>query len=177
MEDITILISTTNNLNILFINPNIQSKTTLKFEKNTCNTESYYDLSTKKILMKISGGDRPEYICLKLPQDTIDILDNIHKEELLKIETFFDSLKLGACNLLINEDKTMVNTKELIDTCYNSYYCQLFVYFINTKFNQNLKDMKDVQSFLLDRIDYTSFPLKNIDEYGMNYIVPIKDIK
>lgn len=177
MDDVKILISTTNNLNILFVNPKIASQTTLVFEKNTCNTESYYDLVGKKILMKISGGDRSKYISLKLPQDTINILDSIHKEEYNKIESFFYSLNNGSCKLLINKDKTIIDTKELIDNCYNSYYCQLLIYFINSKFKQNFKDLESVQSFLLNKIDYNAYSLESVEEYGEYYIVPIKDIK
>lgn len=179
MEDIKILIPTTNNLNILFINPSIESQTMLKFKKNTCSTESYYDLTTKKILMKMgnSAEANTDYIHLKLSNETIEILETIHKNEYSKINLFFNSLNIGTCKLLINEDKTIIDTKELIDNCYNPYYCKLFTYFINSKFKQNFKNIEDIQSFLLNKVDCSKYSLENIEDYGNFYIVPIKDIK
>lgn len=176
----TILVTTDNKKGILFINPFIIRKDKLKFEQNTLGIDSEYDQVKKRIYLEIPIGADKRIIELTPDKETIDILDDFCKSEFKKVNDFYERISTKKMDIWISDSK--VYTKELLNTGFQIYYLDLFIYSMNQILKTNCKTFNEVQDEIIKRVesiqkkDPKKFLESDIEDYGRFLVVPTSSL-
>lgn len=168
---ISLIVKTSNDKDILLVNPYISSKDDLEFESSSIGAKSYYRKNTDYIKIVLNGFVYE----FKIGQTEISLLNDFHKEELAKANNFLKNLKSNNIDLWFDESKSLC-IKELLDTKYNNYYLKILFFILNKKFKTNFSDFLELEEFIKSKIDFKNYKKTDLKEYGEMYVIPLKEI-